>query len=54
MDRRSSIVLAWQGFTPQNMTDRLEAIGVPTEIHSAPGAGTRLIGMIPIPGEARR
>ena len=33
----------------QNMVDRVEAIGGTLEVRSAPGAGTRLIGRVPIP-----
>jgi signal transduction histidine kinase len=33
-----------------NMTDRLGAIGGSLRVESAPGAGTRVLGAIPLPG----
>lgn len=39
-----------QGSGLQNMRDRLEALGGGLEIRSAPGAGTTLIGLVPLEG----
>jgi putative ABC transport system ATP-binding protein len=38
----------------QNMADRVGAIGGGVECRSAPGAGTAVIGTVPIPDEAER
>jgi signal transduction histidine kinase len=31
-----------------NMRDRIEAVGGEIEIHSSPGAGTEIVGRIPV------
>jgi signal transduction histidine kinase len=33
-----------------NMRDRLAAVGGELDIHSAPGAGTTVVGTIPVDG----
>jgi signal transduction histidine kinase len=43
-----------QGTGLTNLRDRIEALGGSLEIHSAPGRGTRVIGVVPAQGRSSR